>query len=242
MVFSNFQILQGIFGAIWVLIAIIVGLRIIYKAIQLNRNELIAVGLTYIFISSAWWGVVIQFISYGFFSTQIPDPFYLLIANIFIPLSLVCWIYAFTEIITPFQKKNILIITIIYAAVWELALLILLVIKIEWVGTINPANILDSSHGSVMRIFVLVGVIIFAITGIYFSIKSMRLEEQEIKWKGKFLLLGWISFTLGALLDALIKTHNPFSLIITRIILISSAIEYYLGFFLPTKLKDLLIK
>ena len=242
MAFSNFQILQGIFGSIWAVIAIIVGLRIIYKAIQLNRNELIAVGLTYILISSAWWGVVIQFISYGFFSIKIPDVLYLLIANIFIPLSLICWIYAFTEIITPFLKKKILIITIIYAAVWELILLILLVVKLEWVGTINPANILDSSHGNVMRIFILLAVIIFAVTGIYFSIKSMGLEEAEIKWKGRFLLLGWISFTLGALLDALIKTHTPFSLIITRIILISSAVEYYLGFFLPTKLKELLIK
>jgi hypothetical protein len=236
------QVLQGVFGTIWVFIAIIVGIRIILKASELDRRELIAVGLTYIFISSAWWGVVLQFIFYWFFSVKILDTLFLLIANIFIPISLICWIYAFAKIIIPFQKKNSLILITIFAGIWEAVLIVLLIAKPELVGTINPSNLLDSSHGSVLKYFVLSGILIFVITGSYFSIKSIKLNDLEIKWKGIFLLLGWISFTAGALLDALINNHTPLSLIITRLILISSAIEYYLGFFLPNKLKEILIK
>lgn len=242
MAFSGFQILQGIFGSAWVAIAVWVGIKIILKASELERKELITVGLTYIFISSAWWGVVFQFITYGLFSVQIPDLLYLFIGNVFVPLSLVTWLYSFSEIIIPFQKKYVLTFTIIYSAVWELVLIVLLFVDLELVGTVSSVNILDSSHGSVMSIFVLLGVIIFAVSGIYFSIKSMMLDDPEIKWKGRFLLIAWINFTLGALLDALIKVHTPLTLIITRLILISSAILYFLGFFLPEALKQRLIE
>ena len=45
------EILQGAIGFVWVCIAILIGIRIIIKAIKLKRNELITIGLSYIFIA-----------------------------------------------------------------------------------------------------------------------------------------------------------------------------------------------
>jgi hypothetical protein len=80
----------------------------------------------------------------------------------------------------------------------------------------------------------------FLITGIIFAIKSMRLDDPEVQWKGRFLLLAWISFGIGAILDASLPL-NALTIIIIRLILISSAIEFYFGFFLPKKISEKLI-
>ena len=241
--FNPFQILQGIFGLLWVLIAIIVGVRILMKAIELKRNDLIGVGLAYVLVSSAWWGVVAQFIYFAIFPEPLPDSVYLLIANVFIPAALIAWMYAFAETILPFKKKLILAISLIFAIIWEVVLLVLIFTgNLGLVGEISQNNPLDSSHGDVMRYFIIGAIIIFVGTGCYFSYKSMTLEQPEIKWKGRFLFIAWISFAVGAVLDAIIPSQTEITLIVTRIVLISSSIEYYLGFFLPKKLKKYLIK
>ena len=49
---TELEILQGTLGLIWVLIAIIIGIRIIHKAILLKRtSDLITVAFSYIFVS-----------------------------------------------------------------------------------------------------------------------------------------------------------------------------------------------
>ena len=74
----------------------------------------------------------------------------------------------------------------------------------------------------------------------FFSVKSIKVDDPEIKWKGKFLLIAWFSFTIGAILDAALPL-TEITLIIVRLILISSSIEFYLGFFLPDQLAKRLI-
>jgi len=68
----------------------------------------------------------------------------------------------------------------------------------------------------------------------------MRSHDQKVKWKGRFLLIAFILFTLGAFADAAIKL-TPITLIIVRVILILSGIGYYFGFLLPDKIAEQLI-
>ena len=70
-----------------------------------------------------------------------------------------------------------------------------------------------------------------------FSIKSIKVDDPEVKLKGKFLLIGFLSFSAASIMDALIA-DQLIILLIARLILISSAIEYYLGFFLPKALAN----
>ncbi|TXT53343.1 MAG: conserved membrane protein of unknown function [Promethearchaeota archaeon] len=233
------QYLEGIFGLIWVLFAIFIGIRIILKAKSLGRTELIAVGLSYICVSTAWWGVAIQFLVYGLFSIELTEMLYLFISNAFIPVGLLFWVYSFSEMVDPYLKKRLLVIYIPIALLWEILLMIFLFININLVGSVE--GLFNSTHGPILRVFIIIAILTFVITGIFFSIRSMRIEDKEIKWKGRFLFLAWISFGVGAFLDAIL-TLQPLTLILIRILLITGAIEYYLGFFLPKKIKDVLIK
>ncbi|MFX1239075.1 MAG: hypothetical protein ACFE8P_15315, partial [Promethearchaeota archaeon] len=227
MALTELQILEGSFGLIWVVIAMIIGVRIITKAISRSRSELITVGFTWIFMSSAWWGVAVQFITYGFFNYKLSAFQYLFIANVFIPFALICWIYSFCHIINPNLKKNFFLVIVVFFIVWEIFLLFSLFIDTKLVGTIE--DIFDSTHSIIQLIFVFTAIIIFLCTGVFFSVKSMKVDDPEIKWKGIFLLIAWISFTIGALLDAALPL-TAITLIIVRLILISSSIEFYLGF------------
>ncbi|MFX0072874.1 MAG: hypothetical protein ACFFAO_17495, partial [Candidatus Hermodarchaeota archaeon] len=91
-------------------------------------------------------------------------------------------------------------------------------------------------------IYVLLVLIIVFIFALFFGIESLKSENPEIRLKGKFLLLAWSSYISGALLDAGIVPISAFALIIVRVLLISSAIEFYFSFFLPKWAKDLLNK
>ena len=88
--------------------------------------------------------------------------------------------------------------------------------------------------------FQVFAIIISLISGIIFSIRTMKSDDPQVKLKGKFLLIAFVSFTVGALADAIIPM-TPVTLVIVRLILISSAIEYYFGFLIPKKLSDWLI-
>ncbi|MFX1339783.1 MAG: hypothetical protein ACFFDK_14315 [Promethearchaeota archaeon] len=236
---TQLEILEGSLGLIWVLIAIFIGLKAIFRAIAINRRrDLITVGLSYIFVSSAWFGVAFQFISYGFFDVKLDAFTYLMVANIFIPFALICWVWSYCEILKPKSRNILLIVFFGFAIVWELFIIIGLLIDISLVGTLHST--FDSSHSPILLIFTLTGVFLFLITGTIFAVKSMRLEDPEVQWKGRFLLLAWISFGIGAILDAAL-TLNAITIIIIRIILISSAIEFYFGFFLPKKISEKLI-
>ncbi|MFX1337919.1 MAG: hypothetical protein ACFFDK_04865, partial [Promethearchaeota archaeon] len=61
------------------------------------------------------------------------------------------------------------------------------------------------------------------------------------RWKGRFILIAFISFTIAALFDVGLPV-TPATLVIARLILISSSFLFYLGFFLPDKIANLLIK
>jgi hypothetical protein len=236
---TQLEILQGSLGLIWVLIAIFIGLKAISRAIAINRTrDLITVGLSYIFVSSAWFGVAFQFISYGFFDVKLDAFTYLMVANVLIPLAIICWIWSYCEILKPKSRKILLIVFFGFAITWELTLIIGLLIDVSLVGTLNST--FDSSHSPLLLIFTLTGIFMFLITGIIFAVKSMRLDDPEVQWKGRFLLLAWISFGIGAILDSALPL-NALTIIIIRIILISSAIEFYFGFFLPKKISEKLI-
>ena len=79
-----------------------------------------------------------------------------------------------------------------------------------------------------------------------FSLESLKSDNPEIKLKGKLIFLAVISLTIGAALDGL----KPFLfgdaitiiLVINRIIMLSSTLEFYFGFNPPNWFKKLIIK
>ena len=69
----------------------------------------------------------------------------------------------------------------------------------------------------------------------------MKSDDPEITLKGKFFIVAFVSWAIGAVMDAALPL-NIVTLTIARIILISSAIEFYIGFILPKIVKKLFLK
>jgi len=143
------------------------------------------------------------------------------------------------HIIYPDWEKKIVIISLVLIIPYEIVLMIFLLIDPNLIGT--KVGIFNSVPHLYVMIFDLLALLITITTGILFSRMSMKVDEPEIKWRGRFLFIAFISFTIGAGLDALLPlTEIP--LILVRLLLMASAIEYYFGYFLPEKLANFLIK
>lgn len=99
---------------------------------------------------------------------------------------------------------------------------------------------LDINYKVYLIIFMGISIVVGTITGIHFSIVSMRIEASPtVQWKGRFLLISFILFALGAIGDALIEL-TAFTLIIVKIILMLSSLCYYIGFIMPKWMEKIL--
>ena len=229
---SQYEVFQGFLSLIFVIIAIILGIKIILKSLSLKKKEYIPIGLALIFLSSPWWGVCFSFLSIIFFNYAIETVFYMILQNAFIPIALICWIYTYCILISPRFKSVILITYFGICILYEIIFFIFLYISPNLIAT--QESTFHSRRTLFTLAFVIFAILSTVLTGIFFAMRTFESIDPKIQLKGKFLLIAFISFSIGAFLDAIVP-RIPGLLIIVRLILVSSAIEYYLGFFLPTK-------
>jgi len=235
-----FDYIHGITTLTFVLLSIIIGVRLLTKYKSLKRKEIITVGFAWIFLSSAWWGSSFSFLSILIADYEFNRFLFFTLANIFIPLALISWIYSFSHILYPNLEKKITIPFIILSLIYEIILIILLFIPESYqtyIGEIQEK--FYYKPGLLTLIFQLFSVFITIITGFIFSFKSLKASDIKVKWKGRFLFIAFSLFIVGAIFDAVIKM-DEITVIIIRSILILSSIFYYLGFLLPDRLAELL--
>ena len=89
--------------------------------------------------------------------------------------------------------------------------------------------------------YLIIFIVVLLLTGLHFSLQTMKYDDVEMKIKGKFLLLAFPSFAIGGLLDSTLPS-SEITLILFRLILISSIIEFYIGYLLPNWIKKRVIK
>lgn len=236
---TELQILEGSFSLIWVIIATISGLKIVYKSIKLDRKDHITVGLSLILVTSPWWSSSIQFILYIMWDITLSTFTYLLIMNFMIPIALLTWIYSFSNITYPNYKKILMCIYFPICILMEVLLIYFLLTNIEMIGTVE--GLFNSRHSLFGLVFQLFAIISVMVTGVIFSLRTMKVDIKAIQWRGRFMLIAFLSFTIGALFDSAIPMSS-ITIVLIRLLLISSAIEYYLGFFFPDRLANWLIK
>jgi hypothetical protein len=241
-----------IFSLIFVGVNIIVGLKIISRYFDYKATIFLLIGTAWLGMSLPWVPETLKFF-FLIFTPQI-EPLslmilYLVVNNVMSPFFLILWVIAMNKLtgLKDLYKKGLLIATLIIVALFELIILILV--------AINPALLLNQSKGidgisitrytvfwrfvpiSIFQIFML---IIVLSTGLYFANESFNSDDFDVKLKGKFLFIAFISFTIGGLLDALFDVETLFGTImkiIARIILMSCSVEFFLGFILPERVK-----
>ncbi|MFO8018958.1 MAG: hypothetical protein R6U96_10005 [Promethearchaeia archaeon] len=235
------DIILGLFSAGFVVITFIVGGKIISKYFKYRVPTILLVGLAWIGLASPW----------------IPDalkPLYILIDpnqnelwivtlnliinNVILPIPILLWLTAFTQMLRIREnfRKIIIGITFILSIVYEIFLIYFYITDIqvgmEITGYLYSSDYIDNT----LIIYILVALI----TGLIFAIESLRSKDKEVKLKGLFLIIAFILFTIGATIDALYITDitNIFS----RLILDVSSIMFYIGFILPEWAKKILLK
>lgn len=234
---SELEFLQGLFALIFVTISVVIGIRILLKYFSLKQPEYITIGLTWIFMGSAWARACVNFVFFLIFGVS--SGLGIAIDVIFLPVALMCWIYSFSHLIYPDSEKKIVLAFGAICIPVEIITIIFLIIQPELIATApTPFNNEFTLFFMIFLIFILLSTLI---TGVIFAVKSMAYDDKRIQWRGRFLLIAFISFVISALIDAIFPI-TALTLVLARVLLISSAIEYYIGFHMPERIAKLLIK
>jgi hypothetical protein len=236
---TQVELLYGSFSFIFVVISILMGLKILIKYFEVKRVEFITIGLAWILMTSGWWRITFNFPLVILFNTEVPHLIGITIDSIFIPVAILCWMYSFCVLVYPNSLKKVMSIYLIICLIYEIILIYLILTDPNQVVTI--ISTFNSKYNLYPYLFSIFGILTFIVTGILFARKSLKSEDPKIRWKSRFLLLAFILFTIGAIFDAGIRM-DVFTLIAVRSILITSSILYYMGFLLPDKVANWLIK
>ncbi|MFX1455023.1 MAG: hypothetical protein ACFFDB_06570 [Promethearchaeota archaeon] len=250
MVLELVDILQGSFSLIFVIISIIIGITILMKYFEYKNRLYILVGISWIGVANPWIPDSISFLMNIIAQQSLDVGLYFIIGNCFLPIALLTWFTAYTDMIKKKAQKKVLIITVIFSIIFEIVFFLLFFIDIDLIGTINPIRPFTVDFGIFITIYLLIVIFAMVTTGVAFAQKSVKVEDREIRLKGKLLRAAFITFTVAAILDSLLGTifENPadpllaIMVVVVRILLIISALEFYGGFLLPRWMKEIFMK
>jgi hypothetical protein len=148
-------------------------------------------------------------------------------------------------------QKKVVIITIILSLIFEITFFTLFFIDINLLGTIDPVTRpFTADFGIFITAYLLIVIAVMLTTGVIFAQKSVKSDDREIKLKGKLLRAAFITFTVAAVLDSMLGMifEDPTDpllailVVVVRVLLIFSALEFYGGFLLPRWMKEIFTK
>jgi len=232
--------LNGPLSVIVVVISFYVGIQILMRYVQTKNKLFLYVGIVAICTSEPWWPHVISLILVLTTGSALLPEVYFIIGNIFIPVAIYLWLMAFAEFMIDSKKKLVMVLGAIYVALYEILFFTLLFLDDEaFIGVIIPA--IDVQYNPIMIGFLLTALLIILPTGVLFGRESFKSGNPEIRMKGKFLILAFFSFCIGASVDVLILS-NPINLTIARVLLVVAAFGFLGGFIPPDWIRKMFIK
>ncbi len=239
MVLSVIEFMQGFFSLLFVVISVLVGLRLIFKYFEVKKRVFLLVGLAWIGFSNPWIPDSINFVLILSFNITLNEVAYLIIGNVFLPFFLIVWLIAFTDLLYKDRQKQILLISVILTVIFEISFFALLAVNVNLIGkSLGPFHYEFSPF---IEVYLIICILVVLITGLLFSRESFRSSIPELRLKGILLMIAFVSFAIGSILDSTIPL-TAITVLITRIILISGAVEFYGGLILPNWMKKLFLK
>lgn len=241
MTLTPLDVLNGSLGLSFVIISIILGLIIAFKYFKNKDKNFILIGFTWVFITSGWYGTSFSFLSALILGGEgLPFEAIMLLNFIPLPAGLFLWLIAFTNFLYKEKQKFILIVISVITLIFYVLFFYCLFTDPILVGEkLSPVD--TKGNNMVLLLYLVIFIIIFLITGLKFSLKTMKVDNPVTKLKGKMLFIAFISFSIGGILDSMVPS-TALTLIIFRLILISSAVEFYGGFILPQWVMKLFLK
>ncbi|MFX1393497.1 MAG: hypothetical protein ACFFAH_07975 [Promethearchaeota archaeon] len=238
MALTQLQFINGLSSLILVIIFTIVGITIALKYRKTKERMYILFGITWIGVVEAYIAVSVSFIVALFNEVGLPEGIYFLIGISLYPLSTLIWITAFTDIVFKDKQRIFQLIFLIIGTIFEIIFFYLLFTSPSSIGKLlSPV---DSEFGLIVRIYIIFSLAVILSTGLLIAVVSMRSPTPEIKYRGIFLLITLITFVIGAAFD--IFELDIILLTIIRLIMISSAFEFYIAFVMPKWARSLFLK
>jgi len=249
------DILQGSLSLIFVLISFIIGVSIISKYGKFKSRLYVLVGLTWLMLSTLWLPEAVSFLMSLIIQQTLAIEWYFILGNVFVPVAVFTWIYAYTDMISKDKQKFFLILILIFGIVFEGLFFYYFFLDINLIGVISPLRPFSADLGYFLTILLLISFLILFRTGLKFARKSIKSENKEVRLKGKLLQFAFTAFTIAALLEKIARSimiGTVFTdptilflsviLVIVRVLLISSAIAFYGGFLLPRWMSQIFIQ
>ncbi|MGV9197930.1 MAG: hypothetical protein ACOC44_10680 [Promethearchaeia archaeon] len=238
--------ISGLTAFISVLIGFLLGSVVLYKSIKTKQKVIFLFFLCVIFTLSPWYpsggGYLYWLISDELFSYEL----YVLLGNVGIPIAIIAWVYVYKFNIYPEKGNKLIIAYVLFSIIFEIYLFYFTLLAPdapvrELLGVIeDSSNPTDINYKGLVLIYLAASIVTACVTGIHFSVKSMKIKKNpELKWKGRFLLIAFIFFGFSATMDAIVEM-NIFLLLIVRTFLILTTFFFYLGFILPKWIQRLL--
>ena len=242
--------LQGSFSLIFVVISLIIAFKILLKYFEYKNRLLVLVGISWLGISFPWIPDSISFLMNLIVQRSLPVFWYFIIGNVFLPVALLAWLIAYTEMIRKEAQKKVILVTSILALIFEITFFVLLFLDIDLIGVINPIRPFTVEFGIFITVSLLIIIAVMFVTGIIIAQKSVKSENREIRLKGKLLRAAFTTFTVAAVLDSMLGTifadpADPLLaifVVVVRILLTFSSIAFYGGFLLPRWMKEIFTK
>ncbi|TFF69343.1 MAG: hypothetical protein EU516_00080 [Promethearchaeota archaeon] len=234
--------LSGILGIISVAVAFFYGILVIIKAIQLKYKDLYYFFFAVIFTISPWYPSGFGYVYWLITNEVIPYPIYVLLGTLGVPVALFSWFQIYIPALHPRIKKPVIAITAILSIIYYVYVFFFLFFApaapvTNLIGI--KQSVIDIEYKGFALIFLAFSLLVSTITGNEFAINSLKNEEKLIKWKGRFLVLSFNFFAIGAIGDGFLEL-TPITLIIFRVFMVLSSTFYYLGFILPKWMRKLL--
>ena len=238
--------LSGQLSSSALLIGFILGAVVLVKALKTKQRIIFLFFLCVIFTLSPWYPSGFGYIYWLVTDTPLPYTWYVFIGLVGIPIAILAWLDVYMTTIRPEKKKAVLLTYAIYSVIFEIYLMYFLYLAPgapvrPLIGEFdNPNNITDIDYRAFVLVYLASSIGLAVITGIHFSIMSMKIEEgRALKKKGQFLLIAFILFGISAVFDAVVPM-NAALLILIRIMLMATTFFFYVGFILPKWMKKIL--
>ena len=183
-ILSQENIIIASFTLLFVIISLTVGVKISLKYFSLRAKELILVGIAWICLSSPWWSAPFSFLTYAFFGVVWEIHVFFIIGNIFIPVALISWIYAFAKMAYDKVKTKLLIIYSIICTAFLIFFLIFMVIDVNLIGEFDGT--FDARYVSFTRIFQAFAILSALLTGVLFALNPLSQTMQQFDGKEDF--------------------------------------------------------
>lgn len=239
---DNLTQLSGILGFISISISWLYGFIVLFKYIKTKERMLLYFFLAVIFTVSPWYPSGLGYIYWLITNEEIIYPVYVLLGTIGVPIALIAWLQIYMPTLHRKQNRIVSLIIVGLSIVFYIYVFVFLFAFADPVDSLIgiKRSAIDIDYKGFVLGFLAFSLLVSTITGNDFSIVSLKVKDNPVvRWKGRFLIISFNLFAIGAIGDGFIEL-TPITLIIFRMFLVLANTFYYIGFILPKWMKKIL--